>query len=278
MIVANPAGLHAIWFSALTLLAFIAAMVVELLVRRAVRERGGRRRILDRDALLAALLFDGAGPGKDARPFAARGRDAPFEMLLDLLTLVRGRERDRIVAAAEGLGAAEALRGRLRRGRLRSRLLAAETLGYFSGPETTKALDRARRDRDPRVRAAAQRSLVAIGAAPSITSLLDRVSRGGGGRQSALTGALRAAVADQPGESILVLARRGLTPNQRILLMDCLAAARVTAAAPQLRRLAAEGGAEVRAAAMQALGALRHLGGVGEDSAPAPAGAPRAGG
>lgn len=269
----TPAGLHAIWFCALTVLVFISAIVVELLVRRALRERGARRRILDREALLAALLFGGAGPGKGARAFAARGRDAPFEMLLDLLTLVRGRERDRIQAAATGLGAAEALRARLRRGRLRSRLLAAETLAYFPGPETTGALDRARRDRDPRVQAAAQRSLVAVGAAPSIASLLDRVSRGGGRRQSALAGALRAAVAEQPGESIMVLSRSGLTPDQRILLMDCLAAARVAAAAPQLRRLAADGGIEVGRAAVQALAALHHLG--GESARP---GASRAGG
>ena len=223
-----------------------------------MRERGDTRRLRSRQALIVALVTPDAEPIRRAASLTVLDGETVAETLLEVLALVRGSDRDRIVETAIDKGAPSVLRKQLAEGQVRTRILAAEALAFFPEAETHRALQSAQYDADARVQVAALKSMVGIGAPLSIDDLLARISAGGKRRQSALVGVLRMAVASQPTEAISALSRTNLAALVRIQLIDSLAAAQASDSFDMIAALTDDENIEIRAAAIQALGVLAH--------------------
>ncbi|WP_338504009.1 HEAT repeat domain-containing protein [Sphingomonas kaistensis] len=122
------------------------------------------------------------------------------ELTAELIAMVRGDERAAFVAMATRLGVARTLHRSLRRGSVRQRILAAETLAYFADGHSTDALDLALDDTNADVRLTAALALACSDRAPAIAELVDRL-RLGTAEQSMLVVSLVAEVArDRPEE------------------------------------------------------------------------------
>jgi HEAT repeat protein len=248
-----------LWAYALSLAAIAIAGMTALILRRVVREQGEARQVKERQALIAALLTPNSQ--SSGASIALLDGETIAETLLEVLTLVRGADRDRIVEAARNKGAHLVLWRQLASGLVRNRILAAEALAFFPEAQTRRALQAAQNDIDTRVQVAALKSVIALGAQISIDDLLARIGLEGNRRLSALAGALRMAVASQPNEAIAALVRPDLATPVRIALIDSLAAALAGGSVDVIAALADDQGVEVRAAAIQALGVLAHPGG-----------------
>ncbi len=247
-----------LWAYALSLVAVSIAGMIALILRRITRERGDARRSKNRQALMVTLLTPDAGPIGCAAHLTTLDGETAAETLLEVLALVRGVDRDRIVETARDKGAPSILRKHLAGGSVRGRILAAEALAFFPEAETQRALSVAQYDFDARVQAAALKSMVELGAPLAIDDLLARIGAEGKRRQSALVGVLRVAVALQPTQAIRALSRAGLATPVRIALIDSLAAARAADSVQFIAALTDDENIEIRAAAIQALGALAH--------------------
>lgn len=250
------AWLALLWAYALSLVAISITGMTALVLRRLLRERADARRLMHRQALIVALLAPIAESSGRAAPLAALDGETAAETLLEILTLVRGVERERIIETARDRGAPPVLRRQLAKGGVRTRILAAEALGFFPEAETLRALRRAEQDMDARVQVAALKSMVELGAPFSIDDLLARI--GAGSRLSSLVSVLRMAVASQPTEAIGALSRPGSPTPVRIALIDSLAATHVSGSVDTIAALTDDENIEVRAAAIQALGVLAH--------------------
>lgn len=106
----------------------------------------------------------------------SRNQTILASMLIEILVVLRGSERQRMVELAGELGLVERDLDRLRsRGRWR-RAKAAENLGYYGGPEVVKPVSALLREEDETVRAVAARALSRIGtpeAADALASYLN---------------------------------------------------------------------------------------------------------
>lgn len=252
------AWLALLWTYALSLVAISIAGMTILVLRRIQRERGDTRRSKNRHAFIVALLAPNAEPGSRAAPLTALDGETTAETLLEILTLVRGAERERIIETARDKGAPPILRKQLAKGCIRKRILAAEALGFFPEPETVRALRLAEHDLDARVQVAALKSMVELGSPLSINDLLARIPAEGSRRLSSLVGVLRMAVASQPAEAIDALSRPGLATSVRIALIDSLAATHASGSVDRVAALTDDENIEIKAAAIQALGVLAH--------------------
>lgn len=252
------AWLALLWAYALCLVAISIAGMTALVLRRLLRERGDARRLKNRQALIVALLTPNGEPSGRAARLTALDGETAAETLLDVLTLVRGVERERIIETARDKGAPLILRRQLAKGCIRTRILAAEALGFFPEAETVRALRRAEYDLDARVQVAALKSMIELRSPLSIDDLLARIPAEGGRRLSSLVGVLRLAVAAQPDEAIGALSRPGLAAPVRIALIDSLAATHASGSVDRIAALTDDENIEIRAAAIQALGVLAH--------------------
>ncbi len=252
------AWLALLWAYALSLVAISIAGMTALILRRVTRERGDTRRAMSRQALIVALLTPNAVEIDRRAPLAALDGETAAETLLEVLALVRGADRERIVETARDKGAPSILRKQLAKGQVRARILAAEALAFFPEAETRRALGIAQHDLDPRVQVAALKSMVALGGPLSIEDLLARIGAEGKRRQSALVGVLRMAVASRSTAAIGALSLPGLATPVRIALIDSLAAAHASGGVDIIAALTNDENIEIRAAAIQALGVLAH--------------------
>lgn len=252
------AWLALLWAYALVLVAISIAGMTTLILRRIMRECADARRSRNRQALIVALLAPNVEPSGRAASLIALDGETAAETLLEVLTLVRGSDRERIIETAKEKGAPAILRKQLANGCVRRRILAAEALGFFPGPQTLRALRQAEHDGDARVQVAALKSMVELGAPSVIEHLLARMPSEGGRRLSSLVGVLRMAVASKPDEAISALSCPGLPTPVRIALIDSLAATHANEGIDVIAALTNDDNLEIRAAAIQALGLLAH--------------------
>jgi len=120
-----------------------------------------------------ALLKAGADAleGKATMP----ADDVLTDLAVELLELVRGDEKARFAERVARLGTVARLHRRLRRGNVRSRVLAAAALANFNDEETRNALTGALDDRNPRVGRVAALSLAAMGRSPAPRDMIRRL-------------------------------------------------------------------------------------------------------
>lgn len=242
-------ALDLVWICAAGTCGVTGATAFALVARRLLYDGAMRRAARLRVATIALLLAPAPARLSQKKQFT---RNAAIEGLLHVLTLLRGREQERVVQAARELGAEEALCRTLRVGSPRRRMIAAEALGFFRGHRSLATLSRALSDTDCRVQAAAMKSLVVIDCRAWLAQLLRVLRSNDASRQSALSGILREAAARHPDVVTRALEEE-THPRTQILLIDAVAAARFVGAAAALRRLANEGELNVRAAAIQTL-------------------------
>ncbi|MES2035526.1 MAG: HEAT repeat domain-containing protein [Pseudomonadota bacterium] len=253
--------LLALWWSSLLFAAGALLWMCGLILARVMRGRTDRARLADREAVMSAYLaiMTGAGDATGRlRPYQRRAR-LLAETLLELLGLVRGAERDLLIAGLEGLHIDDRFRDRLSQGSRTGRLAAAEALEAFPGEDTRRALQRLYRTaRDPELRIAAVRALIEIGAAPSIDTVLRNLEHHDQ-TESPLHGPiLRRLVADAPDAALAAFDRTDFSPAACAVLADALGASGDYRAVALLTPRASVPNPIVRAAAVRALGMLGH--------------------
>lgn len=250
-----------LWWSSLLFAAAALLWMCGLIAARLIRARADSARAADREAVIAAYLAIMSGEG------AATGRLVPYqrrarllaETLLELLGLVRGAERNLLIAGLQGLHVDDRFRARLSQGSRTGRLAAAEALEAFPGDDTERALQRLYRSAsDPELRIAAIRALIEIDAAPSIDTVLRNLEHHDQTESPLYGPVLRRLVADAPDAALEAFERTDLNPAACAVLADALGASGDYRAVALLTPRAGAPNPIVRAASIRALGMLGH--------------------
>lgn len=250
-----------IWSVSLLLAAAALAWMTALIVARLFRERSEGRRERDRRLIQQAFLDIMAGSGDAVgRLRAVRTRARVMaEALLGVVGLVRGAERERLIDALAAFGLDRTFRRRLSRGSIAGRIVAAEALSIFPGPEGATALRRTLGEtRSADLRVSLWRSLIDLGQPPALEAVLADL-KGRNASDSLLYVPLIESVVtldaasalrtfgdpDLPAEARVILAEAlGRSGDYRVLEPLCL-----TARAPD---------DELRIASMRGLASLGH--------------------
>lgn len=250
-----------LWWSSLLLAGIALGWMAGLIVARRLRDSRDVRRRVDKQALSAAYLAIMAGThnaSERLRPFQHRSR-LLAETLLEVLGLVRGAERDRLIASLVRAGVDERLRSRLTRGSRIGRLAAVEALSAFPSAETRSELKRLQQiSRDAEIRIATVRTRIDIGDPPRARELIAELA-GRSDRDSLLYApVLRRLAIEDPDDALAALAIPNQTVAARAVMIDAVGASGDYRVLPMLGRLAADPEPVLRMAALRALGALAH--------------------
>lgn len=239
-------------------LAFCAlAGMAALIGARVLRGRRSEKVARCRAGILA--LLKGA-PAPDANVRALVDRAARLgelaSIILEVLTVVRGDLRLAFLTRLADADAARRLRQSLRRGGGADRVRAAEALAAFDIRDASAALRRAWSDRNSRVRFAAVRASIEIGAPPPLDFLLDRAARASGAEKSRALVLVEHLASSAPREAAQALLRNDLAPPVRVALIEGVGATRDMTCAQAIAVVALDTDVDVRAAAIGALGSL----------------------
>ncbi|MFN4089268.1 MAG: HEAT repeat domain-containing protein, partial [Alphaproteobacteria bacterium] len=216
------------------------------------------RRNERRRKLIAAILdWLDAEDGGSAPPVDAR-RPLGARVAMDLLQLVRGRDRARLVDLLRRTGTDEALCRRIGSGRASERIEAARALALFSAPETLWALEEGLDDRDPEVRLTVASSLVALQAAPPLTVLIGKLAIGSAEQSRTLAPIFRELAKTRKDEFAAALADPDMPLPALLLVVDALGRTGDYRLVDDLAPLADHPALDVRAQALRALGSLGH--------------------
>jgi HEAT repeat protein len=251
--------LDALWQVSLAMMAMSLSIVLLLIAYRWIDARNDRHRRRRRGQIEAAIFafLDGSAD-RDAVVNAAGPRvELVGEVGLELVDLVRGQDRDRLIALLDGLGVARALRRRVEHGRRLARMTAAERLRCFGDEETSAVLRRALEDRDPDVRLAAARSLAEIGALPPLAELVAKLQIGTVQHSQALRHVFRSLGRHHSAELIALL-ESDAPALAKVLALDALGRSGDYTAIAAIVAASADADIELRAAAFRALGDLGH--------------------
>ena len=252
--------LSIIWWSSDILCGGAIAWMLILIALRLVSNRRARRRAQDRKSVhdaMVSVLQGRADPRESLAPYRGRAR-LMAEALLEFLGIVRGADLKVMVEALRALGVDQVMRRRVGQGSLAGRLACVEALGAFPGPKTQFTLVEATTRGPAQLRLAALRSLRQAGGEVSLGRLLDDLAAGHLEVSGPFADLLSDLVADAPGKAAKALARENLAPPARIMLLEALGACGAYDAIPFLDVHLSASQARVRAAAIKALGHLRH--------------------
>lgn len=251
-------ALALIWTAALAMCGGSLGWMLMLIALRARYARAAVRRAADRHQVgdaLVSLLLGRCDLQRDLGPYRRRAR-LMAETLLEFLALVRGADRETVLAACRTLGVDAAFRRRLTRGSLAGRLACIEALAAFPGAETEQALVRAAAG--PKVRLAALKALKEAGGPLAIDAVVADLQAGRLKLSGLAAEFVRALAALDVRATLAALQERSLTPAIRALLLDGLGGAADYGALPELIAHTKSPAPAVRAAAVRALGRLMH--------------------
>lgn len=255
-----------LWWTSLALAAIALAWMAGLIVARLFRENDEARRAADRQTLARAYLAIMSGEGDAGgmlKPFRGRAR-LMAETLLEVLGLVRGADRERLVESLHGHGVDARLRLRLHRGSLTGRLAAAEALSAFPSPESRAALeDVLARSHETDLRIAAVRALIAIGAAPTPEALIADLERRREADSLLYTPLFGRLATEAPDAMIAAFTDQSTRSSTRAAVAEALGASGDYRAIQALVSQAEAPDPVLRAAVVRALGALAHPAGAG---------------
>lgn len=167
--------LAGLWLLSLILSSFALAIMAALLVARTLRSRSGNRREALRRRLIPMLL---GGSGNRGAVASRERQDLLASLSVELIQLVRGREREAFIANATRLGVPERLRHHLGSGSARIRQQAAEALAEFGDEPSLARLQAALDDPDGDVRLTAALALAPLGRLPEARKLVDQLGIG----------------------------------------------------------------------------------------------------
>lgn len=153
-------------------------IIAATLAAKALRSRRERRTKHVRDQIEPALydyLVLGEIPSV-LREASVKNPNILSAMIIELLSVLRGAEHEKIVTLTGKLGLIERDFKRLRSRSRWQRARAAENLGYYGGSENTAPLSKLLSDEDETVRAVAARALSRIGTREAAVALADRLT------------------------------------------------------------------------------------------------------
>lgn len=250
-----------LWWTAIAMAVLSIAWMCGLIIGRWFRTRrealyAAERRVVD--AAMVSLLQGDIAERRRLVP-KLRGAHATAEALTEVLGLVRGADRDRLLEALRGLGVDDVIRRGAERGRTAGRLLCIEALVAFPGEETEGVLRRiAVTPGDYDCRLAAVRSLADTGAELSIGRLIDSMIYDGLTPSGPVVELFHRMAARWPQDLVVSLSRDDLTPGIRPLVVEALGGTGDYNMIPLLAETVGHPDMEVRAAAIRALGQLAH--------------------
>jgi HEAT repeat protein len=232
----------------------LIALTIGVKVLRSVRKRSTKSRVSRLESALDDSLATGElDPG--LRHLGDRDMDVLALLMVDYLSVLRGAQREHLIALAQEAGLVKKYFLRLRARNRWRKARAAENLGYFGGPEAVGPLTELLSHPDETVRAVAGRALARIGT-PDAAEALARTLND----PSELTRLRMAENLERIGPLAtgpLVEALESGDTGARVLAARILGNLRAAEAAPSLCR-AMLGGAltDVRAQAALALGRI----------------------
>lgn len=252
-----------LWWSSILLVGIALCWMAGLIIARLFRENSESRRQADRQALSSAYLAVMAGADDAATrlaPFQHRSR-LLAESLLDVLSLVRGAERDRLIASLVEAGVDERLRSRLTRGSRTGRLAAVEALSAFPSDETRTHLRGLQQTSDDaEIRIATVRARIEIGDAPRAPDLMAELANRPDRDSLLYAPVLRRLAIDAPDDAMAALTMPGMGVAARAVMIDAVGASGDYRALPTLSLIATAPETVLRIAALRALGLLAHPG------------------
>lgn len=211
--------LIALWqFSLLLCLVAISALAMMLAVR-VVAERHEVRSIRERKRLTPLLLYGSDGPMQP--PHRRIERREAMRLTMELAEIVRGQDRDTLLANATTLGV---LNGLLKKSHSRlpqDRLLAAEALAMF--PDVTDRVCEMLEDSNADVRLGAALALAQNGFAPPIPELVRRLGLGTTERSLLVVSLMRDLAKFDPHGVEAILNEPGLPESLKLAAIDALA-------------------------------------------------------
>lgn len=252
-----------LWWSSILLAALALLWMAGLVIARLFRANGEAQRAADRQAVIEGCLAIMGGAGDaSARltPYIGRAR-LMAEALLEMLALVRGPERERLISSLVGLHVDDRLRARLGRGGKAGRLAAIEALAAFNSPATRQMLEKTWGNaKDPEIRVAAVRTLIDLGATPRVSDLLLDLGRHGETRSLLYAPLMQRMAVEAPDDMLAMLDRPELSDPARALVAEAIGASGDYRAMDRLMRYAIGDSLALRIAALRALASLGHPG------------------
>lgn len=251
-------GLDDLWGVSLALSALSLTIMAALIVTRFVHERRQRTMAHERARLLPLLLDPGRA--EELLAWAARPQPLLIGLSVELIGLVRGEDRELLVAAASRHGVAEGLRSRLGSRSARTRISAAEALTWFTDAFTTDALERALEDPHSHVRLTAAMALTESGRAPPLRFLIGHLGLGTRENSMLIAGLLKSIAADRPDEVKALIADPGVPTPVKAAAIEALSSTGDYGLVPVINELALATDAmnEDLPRFLRALGAFHH--------------------
>ena len=249
-------GLAALWFLSLGIAGIALLIMLGLVLARLVLGWTGRARVQEKKRLVPLLL--GSAPAGQLRG-GVRG-DMLASLLVELIQLVRGSDRDRFVEAATRLGVPERLRHLLNSGSPRVRLAASEALAEFPDEKSVERLHAALRDRSSDVRLSAALALASLGKTPPARELVDMLGIGTTENSLLTAGLFRDIAAQRPQEIRALILDDDVPAGAKASAIEALSASGDYALVPLIASLALSSDSDDPALPryLRALGAFGH--------------------
>lgn len=252
-----------IWSTSLALAGCALVWMIGLIIGRLLRERGEAGRDRDRRVIQNAFLDIMAGSG-DAigrlRKVQGRAR-LMAETLLEVVSLVRGGERERLISALAAFKVDHVFRRRLFRGSFAGRIAAAEALAIFPGDGSIATLRQAlAAARGVELRVGLMKSLIELGASPSLAEVLADLAGRRGSESLLYLPLIARLVADDPMSALRAFGDSALAIEPRVILAEALGASGDYRALEPLCLATRAPDVELRIACTRALGMLGHPG------------------
>lgn len=210
-----------LWTLSLLLSAVALLIMTGLIVARVISAQRTRDVETQRGKLLPLLL--GSASDEELARLRSSGPDVLGALVIELIELVRGNEREQLVATATRAGVTDILRRRLTSGPVRSRIVAAEVLGNFLDEHSTAALETALDDRDDGVRLSAALALASSGRAPPADLLVERLRLGTDEHSMLIVTLLSEIARDRPGEVRLLIESKDVPAPVKAAAIEALA-------------------------------------------------------
>lgn len=250
--------LESLWEASLLLCAVSLLAVAALLLARVIGEGRVARREAMRRLLIPALLKGGTIETMN-RGLASK---VAATLTIELAELVRGRDREAFVNAAEATGAADELARRLSSRTAQDRLIAAEALAMF--PSRRDAVARiALGDHNPDVRLGAALALASEGRAPPIGELVRTLQIGTEENSLLVISLMREFVRTDPHAVEALLYDLDIPDAAKLAATDALAESGAVDHTPLISWMAEASGedTDLRPRILRALGRIGHPGG-----------------
>lgn len=252
-----------IWSTSLVLAGGALVWMIGLIIGRLLRERSEARRDRDRQVIQHAFLDIMAGSG-DAigrlRKVQGRAR-LMAETLLEVLSLVRGGERQRLISALAAINVDHVFRRRLFRGSFAGRIAAAEALSVFPGDGSTAALRRAlAASKGVELRVGVMKSLIELDAPPSLAGVLADLAGRRASESLLYLPLIARLTADDPMAALRAFGDSRLAIEPRVILAEALGGSGDYRALEPLCIATRAPDVELRIACTRALGMLGHPG------------------